>query len=154
MKRFVKHYAFCYGCIGATAFFACYICALTRRFDIGNYLENNQLVWSVLVLHAFAMLATFQPGIKWEPVVAITEKRLHIAKVILGLAILNFFLGCFLAKSASLTLTSLLLLNTIYIAIHWAFRPENLFPERFLAFITNPLGWTFAKMRSRDTGDN
>ena len=43
-------------------------------------------------------------------------------------------------KTVPLILTSFLLQNTVYIALHWAFRPENLFSSSFIEALSNPLG--------------
>ena len=40
-----------------------------------------------------------------------------------------------------LILTSLVLQNTIYIAIHWLVRPENILPKWLIDMVTNPLGF-------------
>ena len=76
----------------------------------------------------------------WQPVLNVTPQRIRLAKILFGLSILNFLLCVGVAfygaikgdsalrdKGPGLILTSLVMLQTIYIAIHWAFRPENLF---------------------------
>jgi hypothetical protein len=44
-------------------------------------------------------------------------------------------------------LASATLLSGVYIALHWAFRPENLFPRAFLTFAGNPFGAIIRKLR-------
>ena len=75
-----------------------------------------------------------------------------MAKVLFGLGTLNFltwFLTLIIAgvtghrtfqdRVVPLILTSLVLQNTIYIAVHWAIRPENLFSKGFIE--GDPIPW-------------
>ena len=88
----------------------------------------------------------------------VTDGRVRMGRILVALSTLNFLLclGTFLVaaaqantalenKAVSLVLTSFLLQNTIYIAVHWALRPENLFPGSFLRAISNPLGLLFPR---------
>ena len=162
MKNLIRLYAFWYGCLGTCCAFVWYVAALQGRATITN---NVWIAEEVFVLHAAAALATFQrtsmrPA--WQPVLDVTAGRITLAKVLFGLSIVNFLvcLGVFLVAEfrgnvdlandgVGLILTSFIMLNTIYIAIHWAFRPENLFSAAFLRVIENPLGELFSKIRIR-----
>jgi len=88
----------------------------------------------------------------WRPLLSVTRGRILAAKSLLAIATLNFVAcigGTFYAVhiriqdpaglGAGLILASVLLQNCIYIALHWAFRPENLFSVAFIRGITAPL---------------
>ena len=154
LKTLIRLYAFWYGCLGTLCAFAWYIAALLGRATIPN---DVWIVEAVFGLHALAAMATFQRGLAWQPVLSVTPVRIRLAKTLFNLSILNFVLcvGWSLyarsngdiglrEKGVGLILTSFLMLNTIYIAIHWAFRPENLFSASFLRVIANPLGELFS----------
>jgi hypothetical protein len=154
----VKLYALCYGAVGSLVYLACYISALFGRFELPN---SWRIVESLFLLHAIAMFATFQPGVKWEAAILATPMRVRTARMVLWVASINF-LACslLLLTNARLTrgegslhvglvLTSFLLLNTLYIAIHWALRPERIFQDGFLTFISNPLGWFLARIKMK-----
>jgi hypothetical protein len=79
--------------------------------------------------------------------------RIRLAKTLFSLATLNFIacFGLFLVagklgdraleeRAVPLILTSFLFQNTVYMAVHWAFRPANLFPRAFIEALSNPLG--------------
>jgi magnesium-transporting ATPase (P-type) len=151
MKKLVALYCFGYGCVGSLAFLVWHLAAL-----LGHPVLPTS-VWTVeaiFLLHGSAMLATFRPnlmGVPTEPVLAVTRKRRLLARLLLGLVTLYFvvFLTIFVwaeLKGDSslgvgmipLLLTSFALLNTVYIALHWAFRPENILPERLLRIASNP----------------
>jgi hypothetical protein len=153
MKNLIRLYAFWYGCLGTLGAFAWYIAAVLGRATIPT---EVWIVEAVFALHACAALATFhrttmRPA--WQPVLGVTLGRVRLARTAFGLSIINFLicLGVFVCavvqgnavletKGVALILTSFLLLNTIYIAIHWAYRPENLFSSTFIRAISNPLG--------------
>jgi hypothetical protein len=153
MKNLVRLYDFCYGCLATLCALAWYIAALLGRAMIPN---NIWIVEGVFVLHATAAILTFhRPSMRppWQPVLSVKPGRIRLAKTVFGLSIANFLvcMSVFLVavirgsvasgnEGVALILTSFLLLNTIYIAIHWAFRPENLFSSAFLRAISNPLG--------------
>jgi hypothetical protein len=156
MKNFVRLYAFWYGCFGALFSLGWYVAAGMGRAAIPS---NVWVIEAVFVLHAAAALATFHraPVLPaWRPVLSVTPSRVRLAKTLLALSIMNFVacLGAFIFavvrgdlalenKTVFLVLTSFLLQNTIYIAVHWALRPENLFSASFLRAISNPLGLLF-----------
>ena len=85
-----------------------------------------------------------------------------LARALFGLTTLNFAI-CFMAfviegdqrnqlfggRSAFLILTALLLQNTCYIAIHWAFRPENFLPTSLIKALSDPLGSALASVSSK-----
>jgi hypothetical protein len=156
MKNLVRLYSFWYGCFGALCSFAWYIAAILGH---ASMLPNGWVVEAVFLLHAAAAVATFhrapiRPA--WSPILSVTPGRIRLARMFLGISTLNFIvcLGTLLVAAARgnpalenravpLILTSFLLQNTVYIAVHWAFRPENLFSASFIQTISNPLGLLF-----------
>ncbi len=153
MRTLVKYYCFGYGCLGACASLLLYCMAF------GGYvipLNNVWVVELVFAIHALAMIGTFQRTAgrrRWAPMVNVTPGRIQSARLILLLSTLNF-MGCFVCLLVSSSrgeqfvstenlepvLISFLLLNTLYIAFHRAYRPENLFSEKFSRMFTDPLG--------------
>jgi hypothetical protein len=153
MQRAIRLYGLWYGCVGTLCAFAWYIAAISDRALLP---DNLWVAERVFVLHATAMLITFHRTGRqtWQPVFEISRTRITLAKILLGLSVVNFLLcvgllifarlfhdNALLGKTPGLILASFLLANTIYIAIHWAFRPENLFPRSFIEFISNPIGY-------------
>jgi hypothetical protein len=152
MRRLIRLYGFWYGCLGSLCAFACYVSALVGSF---TFPRNWWVVEAVAVLHGVGACFTFQPRVRpaWEPLLSVTPERIKLAKTLFGLATVNFMVcfGIFLIagklgnkaledRTVPLILTSFLLQNTVYIAVHWAFRPENLFHSSFVEIISNPLG--------------
>jgi hypothetical protein len=153
MKNLIRFYGFGYGCVGTVCALAWYSAAILDRTVIPG---SWSIVATIFTFHAIAGLVTFDrtpvhPA--WQPIVAVTLGRIRLAKVLLGLATLNFAfcMGTLIVaalreklaledKMVYLVLTSFLLQNATYIALHWAFRPENLFSASFLRVIANPLG--------------
>jgi hypothetical protein len=52
-------------------------------------------------------------------------------------------------QAAGLTMASLGMSSSLYIALHWAFRPENLFSKSFIDFASNPLGYLLTRWTQR-----
>jgi hypothetical protein len=161
MRNLVRLYGFWYGCIGSLCAFAWYLSTLLGSFA---FPRNWGIVEVVAVLHGIAACFTFQPHVRpaWQPLLSVTQGRIRIARALFGLATLNFigFFGAFLIagsqrnqafgdRAVPLILTSFLLQNAVYIAVHWAFRPENLFPSSFIQTVSNPLGAVLALILPR-----
>ncbi len=152
MRKLIQLYGFWYGCLGSLCALAWYVTALRGSF---SFPSNWGMVVAVFMLHGIAACFTFQPHVRppWQPLLAVTQGRVRLAKALFGLATLNFavWFGAFIVagnqrdqlfggRAAFLILTSFLLQNTVYIALHWAFRPENIFPGSFIEALSNPLG--------------
>jgi hypothetical protein len=153
MKRVLPTLCFSYGCFATLALLAWHVAALGGIVAFPN---NGSIITPVFMIHAVVLLITFERNPKGViPVLNVTPRRVRMAKFCLGLAVAYFTLymlflwGQFLTDSETaprvllLLLTSLLLVNSIYIVVHWAFRPENLFSERFRNVITNPILYWF-----------
>jgi hypothetical protein len=152
MRQLVRLYCFWYGCLGTCCALWWHIVALQGQFAFPS---NWWIVEAVFVLHALAAVCTFQRSLRhpWQPILIVTQSRIRLAKLLFSIATLNFILclGAFIVaslgryhalqdKTVPLILTSFLLQNTVYIALHWAFRPENLFSSSFIEALSNPLG--------------
>ena len=162
MKNFVRLYAFWYGCLGTALATIWHVLAILGRAELP---DNVIVVETIFALHSMAAIFTFYrsplPPRAWQPLFTVTRRRILIAKAILGCTVADFLLclPAFLFASLRhdaivqqrllpLLLTSFVLSNTVYIAIHWAFRPENLFSRTFIAALSNPLG-VFFRDRNR-----
>jgi len=151
LRRLIQLYGFWYGCIGSLCTFAWYVSAL---FGCALSPSDGWFV-GLFTLHCVAAMFTFQTQVrqKWQPFLSATRGQIRLARTLFSLATLNFLVcfGTFMIaanrgyqsledKTLPLILISFLLQNTVYIAIHWAYRPENLFPRSFIEAISNPLG--------------
>jgi len=151
MRQLIRLYSFWYGCLGSIAALTWHISALLGFF---SFPKNWWIVEGVFLLHGAAACFTFQSvKTKWLPIVTLTKARIWLGRALFGITSLNvciciatfFVLNGRSDKSAAQAaipeiLTSILLQNTVYIAIHWAFRPENLFPQAFINALSNPFG--------------
>jgi hypothetical protein len=162
MKKLTRLYCFWYGCLGTLCALAWYITAVIDRASIP---DEVWIVEAVFGLHALAAIATFQRTAMspaWQPVLTVTPQRVRLAIILFYLSALNFLICIVVSiyaaangnislrdRGVALILTSFLMLNTVYIAIHWAFRPENLFSSSFLRFIANPFGEVFSSDKDR-----
>ena len=160
MKHLIRLFGFWYGCIGTLCALAWYLAAALGKAVLPS---NVWLIESLFGLHALAAIITFHrtPGRRaWAPMLRLTPVRIWIARILLALAAANFVICSavfFVAASRQkpgvelgtlpLILASFVLLNTIYITVHWGFRPENLFPAYFLQAISNPLGLIWVRKR-------
>lgn len=150
MRMLKQVYCFyIYGCIGTIISTAQYVAALFDRYWPPM---NVWIVEILFIFHGAAYFFTFgdsHSNPKWKPIITINPLRIKIAKIVLILAAANYALPLVLSlflkypiygdKTPFLLLSSFILLNTIYIAIHWALRPENIFSAAFLRFMSNPL---------------
>jgi hypothetical protein len=156
IRKLIRLYGFWYGCIGSLGFLVWYVSAVVGHFVFPN---NWWIVEGVFLLHGCAAVFTFQPQVRqvWRPVLSVTTRRVRLAKAVLTLSTLNFVL-CFgrlmiaalrgntlvADQTIPLVLTSFLLQNTTYIAIHWGVCPENIFSSGFIKTVSNPFGFLWA----------
>ena len=110
---------------------------------------------TVFVPYAILMLATLDRGSarSWPPVFSVTQPRIKVARLLLlaaGLLCLAAFAVVLIGRalgnesvvdaSFASVIGSLMLLNGIYVALHWAYRPQNLFGPNVPPSLLNPLG--------------
>jgi hypothetical protein len=156
MRTLVERFCFIYGCVASAGALVWYLAALA------GYAELPQSVWvaeGLALIHVITMVVTFHQRpyrSPWAPVLQVTPKRIRAAKIVLSAVAANFLFCLVLATSEhravsesalSMLLASMALLNTVYIAIHWAFRPRNVFPRQFLDFMSSPLLYFFFRRR-------
>lgn len=161
MKR-IAQYCLIYGCVASAGALLWYGASILGYVA---WPEGPWVVVSVFIVHGLVMVITFHrdPSRRlWDPVIRITPQRVCAAKVILALAAANFLFCTMLAqwekgslslRTLTMAFSSFALLNASYVAIHWALRPENLFPNQLLALISNPIGYVFFRRprRRKDT---
>ena len=159
MKQRLAAVLFAYGCVGSIAALLWLSLALA---PVEVHRPSLWLIEALFIIHGCVFVLTFHrnPGtVMWPPVVRGTPKRLKSAKLILFLSTANvlvwlisiFVLALRNEKSwaewaVSPFLASCGLLSTIYVTLHWGFRPENLFSRGFLAFAANPFGAIFRRL--------
>jgi hypothetical protein len=157
MRKQIAISMYAYGCLSSIVAFVWFSAAVLSAYTLGI------AVWlgvTLFLVHGCVLVVTFHGSrAPWLSVLRVTSRRLIAAKTVLLLAALNtllwtgsiFALGVGEDKPWSgwvlqLFLASYLLLSTIYIALHWAFRPENLFPAAFIALVSNPFGLIVRKL--------
>jgi hypothetical protein len=163
MKSLVQKVCFIYGCFAFAGSALWFWISCTTTVTIP---ANPRLILSLFGLHGLILCLTFQRfiGLKpfWAPIWEVSKERLRWARraivsfLALSIGIIAFmFLTARLhnrilvEKSLNLFLPSLGMLSSLYIALHWAFRPENLFNKEFLRFMTNPLGYIWMWLSSQ-----
>ena len=151
MNRVISIYAFVCGCAGSV------LALVWQCLAVFGHPLLPRSIWTVeaiFVFHALAMLATFRRNVREiprSPLFVVTRRRVKIARLLLCLVAINFALCvivCFVSHSSGnatlnawavpLVLTSFMLLNTVYIALHWAFRPANIFSKKIVRIASNP----------------
>ena len=111
---------------------------------------------AAFIPYAILMLATLDRSSArpWLPVFPVTQLRIKVARLFLSAAGLLCFpafavalIGRALGGNSSVAeasfasvIGSLMLLNGIYVALHWAYRPQNLFGPNVPPSLLNPLG--------------
>ena len=96
----------------------------------------------------------------WDAIFEVSNSRKRASRFAIGLSMVTFgalllitlvvrFISGPVSNSLVLRLIgSLLLLNGVYLVIHWAYRPENIFARRTLILLDNlPLALFSAKFR-------
>lgn len=143
-----------YGCLATVVAFAIHVVAtLEARPDL-LLREGSAVFWIALFLvHIVVLGLTFarDPAAealpRWPTVVRPTAASVAAARAIIGGTTLNFayWVAAHVARRTGDTLsgilTSVYLLSAVYVACHWALRPENIFSWRILGVLRSPLGW-------------
>lgn len=122
----------------------------------------------LFLLYAAVILPTLDRASArcWPPAIPVTPSRVAAARVVMtvslvlclasiGSAVLARAFGSESLRNHafSAVIGSLGLLNGTYVAVHWAYRPENLFGSRMSRALLNPLGsllvWVLWAVRNR-----
>ena len=157
MKKGIAIVCFAAGCLAsvlALTWYAAVLLAGNPRWPFPSKIGRIEALFAVWGL---VMFATFyrNPRPIWKPLIEVTSGHIKAARLLLAFAVTNclLWLGASVAMWAlrvrgplswtfCLLASSVILLNAVYIAVHWAFRPENLFSERFRRFADDPIVFT------------
>ncbi len=155
MKRLIQKVCFVYGCL---AFSLSVLWFLGASVVANAIPDEPEVAISILAVHALFLCLTFQRfigvGPYWTPIWRVSEPVLGWARrgillvfVIFVCSVLFVFIAIFLhnetlsLRGFGLVLASMGMLSSTYIALHWAFRPENLFNDGLLKFVTDPVSY-------------
>jgi hypothetical protein len=136
VKSMIEIAAACYGLVGT--FVALFLLAADDAVEFA--LDSR-----VIAFHAVAMGLTFMSPapLEWRPILRPTRGRVRLARVLLAAALLAAigFLGRpqaldFGARDIDIAAAAFLMLSCAYMGVHWALRPENVFPLRWLRWLT------------------
>jgi len=164
MKLFIQRACVVYGCLA--------LLASTTWLVVSWFFEpalpaSPGPVLVPLGIHGLILTLTFQPFVGpepfWSPVWRISPRRRMWARSALACAAIlcvGSAIWCvvltreshdedLIVRAAILTIASLAILSSLYIVLHWAFRPENLFSESFIEFASNPLGYLLIRLMRR-----
>ncbi len=154
IKKSIAVACFVTGLIGGGFAAVWYVMILITRRSMWPFPTDIVWIESLFALWASVMFATFFQSLRpiWAPLVAVTDKRVQTVKLLLGLALLHTFVLLVIVVSLwvrrafaplawvfCLFAASCVLLNAIYVCIHWALRPEAIFSSKFRRFASDPI---------------
>ncbi len=151
MPRVLRGGFFAFGCL-LTAFAIVWMVAGLLGVIIAPRTRSQALIG--FTLYVIVMLPTLGPWVrKWPPFLTVTPARIATARILLLIAALISVSAIVIVIAARVTadpsllnvgsvwlLGSLMLMNGVYVAIYWAYRPENVFGPTVTAWGRNPLG--------------
>jgi hypothetical protein len=162
MKKALQLYAFGYGVVSTTVLLVWFVAACQ-----GYGAPGHAVYMTGFALHATAALLTVYRGPtldswRWEPLIRPTEDRRIAARFAIGASVALFCVILILSLLLNLRghtdlrdtmsllgLISVLLVQSVYLVVHWGLRPENVFSETFIRFASNPLVELFVRLRKR-----
>jgi hypothetical protein len=155
MKILIQRACFAYGAIAFLGYVGWFIaiCFSDAAISIGT-----QPTIALFAVHGLVLCITFQRFLTvkpfWAPLWNATPRTLTYARyavwVSFGLCIGMMVLAMLTLPLSSdrsssrmvcLVLASMGVVSSLYIALHWAFRPENLFTKGLLGFLSNPIAY-------------
>lgn len=163
MKKAFQIYAFGYGVFSTTVLLVWFV-AVCQGF---NGVPGQAVFMTGFALHATAALLTVHRGLtadswRWDPLITPTEDRRIAARFAIGASValccaililsvlVNLREHTDLHDTMSLlALISVVLVQSVYLVVHWGLRPENVFSETFIRFASNPLVELFLRLRKR-----
>ena len=165
MKKIIEVVCFSYGFLASLIAATVYVCVLLRRplasLDLWQ-IEALFLTYG-LVLVITAYRRPSRP--LWTSIFLVTPARVRFARLMLGVITANFglwMIGLFVSHSLGETkddstalagfFACFALVNAVYITIHWAYRPENIFSPSVMRFAANPLLFAFSSRYRRQPG--
>jgi|SRR5579859_7075875 len=159
MRTILAKFCFCYGVlIGALGF-----SLMSAWSEIGTVGRELAIGIPLLIGYAVTAILTFpvyRARSGWDAIFEVSKMRKRASQFAILLSILTF--GALLVISLVVRLISgplssplvlrligsFLLLNGVYFAIHWAYRPENIFARSTLILLNNlPLALFSEKYR-------
>jgi hypothetical protein len=138
---------------GATGAMACLVWLVAGYRTGVAELPSPSLTLTLVIAHCVALVLTFQTrfeSMPIHPLVAVTPKLVRVARITLGTITLGILTGGaflvsarraqgFVDPSAVVMLFSgFVLLNMVYVVVHWALRPENVFSSGWASLFRNP----------------
>jgi hypothetical protein len=154
MKIGIAIVCFAAGCLGSALALVWYLAVLATRKSIWPFPSDISEIESLLGIWGVIMFATFYRNARpvWMPVIEVTSQRIKVARLLLACTLINvafWLLACVgfwavqlrgpLPWIFCLLASGVTVLNSVYVLIHWALRPENLFSERFRRFADDPI---------------
>jgi hypothetical protein len=151
MQRVLGRLFFAFGCL-MTAFGVVWIVAGQSVVLIAPRTEAQRTI--CFLLYALVMLPTLGPWSRtpWPPVFEVTRPRIVMARIallIVALIVVSSFAIVAVGRATDAPLLldigfvwvigSLLLLNGVYLVVHWALRPQNIFGG-VPTWVLNPFG--------------
>lgn len=144
--------------------FACTMVALNLLVVVsllGGWLDSwmrSPVYLPSIGAQAWAFGMTFQPfSGPWRSAIRVTRRRVIIGRIAFAISTAIFVssVAYFVIVRArdelaiELLVVSLFLATQTYMALHWAFRPENLFTVSFVRFIASLFSRTVPRSRRR-----
>jgi hypothetical protein len=154
MKHIAAVLCFSFGSLGSVGAWVWFVAALASHEPIWPFPSDIRGIEVLFALWGTVMFATFyrSPLPIWAPLFEVSDGRTRVARLILTFALINclvWLVTCVvvwiihnqgrLPWTFSLLASGVLLLNALYVVVHWAFRPENLFSEKFRRFADDPI---------------
>jgi hypothetical protein len=154
MKKGIAIVCFAAGCLTSALALTWYFAVLVTRHSMWPFPSGIAEIEALFAAWALIMFATFyrSPRPIWMPVLKVSSKRVKAARLLLAFTLINC--ATWLLASIGLWATQIreplpwvfcilaaavTLLNAVYVVVHWALRPENLFSERFRRFADDPI---------------
>lgn len=151
VKLIVGRFLFWYGSL-TTVLAMGWFCAAVSSVHVGA--PDASIMVALFVVHGFLLVITLHSDPRkrpWPSVLPVTPTNTQIARLGLLLVIANAGLWSAAVlwaahygrqQDAEWMLNTLppsfFMCSTVYMALHWAFRPENFLPRGLLAFLSNP----------------
>jgi hypothetical protein len=154
MKKPIAIVCFAAGCLSSIFALAWYVAVLVTRHSMWPFPSGIAEVEALFAAWGLIMFATFYRSRRpiWMPLLQVSGGRVKVARLLLVCNLVN----CAVWLLASLGLwamqiceplpwvfcvfaAAVTLLNAVYVIVHWALRPENLFSERFRRFADDPI---------------
>ena len=154
MKTGFAIVCFVAGCVGSALSLIWYVTVLLTRHSMWPFPSGITKIEALFAVWGLIMFATFyrNPRPIWMPVLEVSSGRVKEARLVLIFTLMNcavWLLACVGLWAAQLRgplpwvfcllASGVTLLNAVYVVIHWALRPENIFSERFRRFADDPI---------------